>query len=198
MNALARAWATHVPWATSLAAATALGLHFAPAAAPALIYDRAPIFAGEVWRLWTGHGVHWGTAHLGWNLAIFVPAGVWAERLTPSRTRLFLALAPAAISLALLLFTPDLARYAGLSGLASGLLALLAFSQLSARTAERWFWWSVLALLAVKIGAECFADHPFFARFNDSAIRPVPLAHAVGVIAAGLLHCGKKFVRAIG
>lgn len=192
MNALARAWATRVPWATSLAAATALALHFAPTAAPALVYDRAAVFAGEVWRLWTGHGVHWGTAHLGWNLAVFVPAGVWAERLAPSRTRLFLALAPGAVSLGLLVFAPTLARYAGLSGLASGILALLAFTQLSARTAERWFWWSVLALLALKIGAELFATHPFFARFSDPAIRPVPLAHAAGVLAAGLLHFGKR------
>ncbi len=192
MNALARAWATRVPWATSLAAATALALHFAPTAAPALVYDRAAIFAGEVWRLWTGHEVHWGTAHLGWNLAVFVPAGVWAERLAPSRTRLFLALAPGVISFALLVFAPTLARYAGLSGLASGLLALLAFTQLSARPAERWFWGSVLALLALKIGAELFADHPLFARFTDPAIRPVPLAHAAGVLFAGLLHFGKK------
>lgn len=188
MNALARSWAARVPWATSLAAATALGLHLAPAAASALVYDRAPIFAGELWRLWTGHWVHWGTAHLGWNLVVFVPAGVWAERLAPSRTRLFLVLAPGAISLGLLGFAPTLARYVGLSGLASGLLALFAFTRLSARAAERWFWWSVLALLVLKIGAELFADHPLFARFTDPTIRPVPLAHAAGVLVGGAIH----------
>jgi len=152
-----------------------------------LIYDRRLIFQGEVWRVWTGHVVHFGSSHLVWNLAVFLPAGVWLERLWPACTRWFYALCPLVISAALLVLDPSLVRYAGLSGAATGMLVLLAALQLGRRDEEpAWFWISVLWLVAVKIGVELFTGAPVFVSgFGD--IRTVPLAHIFGVV------CGAAF-----
>ena len=188
MNAPERGWLARVPWATGLVAIGALALHRSPDASRALEFDRARILAGEWWRVWTGHFAHFGLSHLGWNVAVFLPAGIWAERLTPARTRALLALAPAMIGGVLLAFDPALEIYAGLSGVVSGVVTLLALTQLAATAREKWFWWSVLALLALKIGVEVFAGQPIFARGPDAGFRAVPLAHVAGVLCALAVH----------
>ncbi len=176
-----------VPWATLVLAGVALAAFVWPDAAGLLVYERDRVVAGEWWRLWTANLVHFGGSHLGWNLLVFVPTGIWAERIAPGRTRLMLALTPGLIGIALLAFEPALARYAGLSGMAAGTLALLVFLQLRARNADRLFWCGVLALLAVKIGAEAFLGRALFAHFAGTDIRPVPLAHLAGVAGAAVV-----------
>jgi len=149
-----------------------------------LIYDRTLIFHGELWRVWTGHVVHFGTSHFIWNLAVFVPSGWWLERLWPGTTRWYYLISPLMISASMLAWDPSLGRYAGLSGLATGMLVLLASLQLGRRAEEpAWFWISVLILVAIKIGVELFTGAPVFVSgFGD--IRTVPLAHLSGVVCA--------------
>lgn len=150
----------------------------------ALIYDRSLIFNGQLWRLWSGHLVHFGWSHFTWNLAVFLASGIWLERLWPATTRWFYAFSPLIISVALWLLDPALTRYAGLSGIATGMLVLLACLQLGRRKEEpAWFWVSVLALVGIKIGVELFTGAPVFVSgFGD--IRTVPLAHIFGIVAA--------------
>ena len=128
--------------------------------------------------------VHFGLSHFTWNLAVFLPSGIWLERLWPATTRWFYLLCPLIISAALLLLAPTLARYAGLSGIATGMLVLLACLQLGRRKEEPpWFWVSVLALVGIKIGVELFTGEPVFVSgFGD--IRTVPLAHIFGILSA--------------
>ncbi len=181
-----------VPWVTLLIAALAIFLSFQPAMADRLPYVRERVLAGEWWRMWSAHLVHFGPGHLGWNLLVFVPASAWAERLAPGRTRLLLALAPGFIGLALVAFDPTLTRYAGLSGLAASALALLAFLHLRARDADRWFWGGVLGLLLVKIAAEAVLGQALFAHFATGEIQPVPLAHLAGIAAAAIAGWGRQ------
>ena len=157
------------------------------------IYDRALIFRGEIWRAWSGHVAHFGTSHFIWNLAVFIPAGCWLERLWPALTRWFYALCPLLISVALLVLDPSLLRYAGLSGLGTGMLVLLAALQLGRRKVEpAWFWLCVLALVAIKIGTELFTGAPIFVSgFTD--VRTVPLAHVFGVVGAVFFWVGSRF-----
>src|SRR4051812_25687175 len=42
----------------------AFAIHLAPGFKAWLIYDRAAILHGELWRLWTGHLVHFSNSHL--------------------------------------------------------------------------------------------------------------------------------------
>ena len=171
--------------AATLFIAAAAGLAFVwPGLADALIYRRAAILAGQAWRLWTGHLVHYSPSHLLLDLAVFLVAGGWLEWITPRLTRWFYLLAPPAISAALLWGDPTLERYAGLSGLATGVLVLLALVQLRRDTGgSPWFWPAVLLLVAVKVVVESLGPAPLFARF-DPSLRVVPLAHLGGIACA--------------
>lgn len=177
------------PWATMLAAAVAVVVFAAPALQTWLEFDRARIAEGEWWRALTGHWVHFSGSHLAWNLALFVPAGVWAERLLPARTRALLAISPFVIGFSLFGLLPALERYAGLSGIAAGLLAFLSLAQLRIAEKDRWFWWSVLVLMALKIATEAVLASPLLAQFPDPTVRSVPLAHLAGVVTGvGVLY----------
>lgn len=175
------------PWATAVAASAAAAIFWTSGEAR-LIFDRTLILHGQVWRAWTGHVVHFTPSHLWWNLAVFVPAGCWLERLWPGIARGYYLISPLAISVALLIFDSALIRYAGLSGVASGVLVLLGGLQLTRgnRPDLRWFSISLLVLVAAKIGYELFAGTPLLVRGFDD-VRTVPLAHIAGAI------CGAMF-----
>ena len=181
-----------VPWVTLAVAWLALAVFASRGLEGRLVFERAAIRQGEWWRLWTGNWVHFSSSHLLWNLVVLVPAGIWVERLAPARARFLLLLAPAVIGGAILVIEPALQRYGGLSGVAAGVLALLAIEQLARGAADRWFWWAVLVLLAAKIVGEMVAGHALFAQFNDLVLRTVPLAHVAGVVSALAVHFGVR------
>jgi rhomboid family GlyGly-CTERM serine protease len=158
------------------------------------VFDRTKIAAGEWWRVWTGQFAHFGLGHLAWNLAVIVPAGLWSETVAPLRTRAFLLLAPWLIGAALYFGDHRLERYAGLSGVAAGLLILLSLVQLSdpARR-DRWFWGSVLGLIGVKVLSEMLAGDAVFVRFPSADVQPVPLSHVAGIMVGAVVQLlGRK------
>jgi rhomboid family GlyGly-CTERM serine protease len=168
------------PWFTLGACAFAVGAWFWPGAFAALVYDHDKILGGQLWRLVTGHWVHFTGSHLFWNLAVLLPAGTWLEQRDPAALRWTLILSPVAISVALLVFDPSLAVYAGISGVASGVLVALVVNGLRTQpTARRW-WLSVLVFFAVKIAIETRGGHPINPELANQGIRSVPLAHLIG------------------
>lgn len=88
-----------------------------------LRYQRASIVDGAFWRLFSGHLVHLGWAHLWLNLVglwlIWVIAG---DALSVIGWWLLLLLCALFTSLGLLLFNPELQWYVGLSGILHGLM----------------------------------------------------------------------------
>jgi rhomboid family GlyGly-CTERM serine protease len=184
------------PWATAVITALALAAFVWPGAQSAWLLERAAVQRGELWRWWTGQFVHFGASHLGWNLAVFIVAGGWVERVDAARARIYFALAPAVIGAVLLGFDPALERYGGLSGLTAGAVALLAIMQLGrdeeAARDDRWFWIAVLVLLAAKIGAEFFREQAVFARFGSNDVHVVPLAHLAGVACAAVVYFSRR------
>ena len=173
------------PWATvAVALAAMLTFSFARLA-DVFIYQRSLIFSGQIWRTWTGHIVHFGPTHLWWDLAVFLPAGCWLERLRPKCAYWLYLLCPIIISAVLLIFDPTLERYAGLSGLAVGTVVLLALIQLQNKNESIWLWVGVLLLVAAKLVIELRQGAPLLVSdFKD--IRNVPLAHLSGT-ACGVL-----------
>ena len=169
-----------LPWFTLVAAALAVGVWFVPGAFDALTYDRAKILNGQLWRLITGHWVHFSATHLFWNLVILIPSGVWLEKRSSSALRWTLLASPLAISLALLAFDPALALYAGISGVASGVLVALAVHGLRTQPSARPWWSAVLLLFTAKIAIEAFRAQPLNPELTAHAIHSVPLAHLIG------------------
>ncbi len=113
-----------VPYATSAAVLVCLVLAANPQPTP-LAFDRQAILAGEVWRLWSGHFVHFSFQQLILDAGALFLVGAIAEReFGPRFIVLLLLLGMPVISIGLLLVAPDLAYYRG----ASGVVMLVAFA----------------------------------------------------------------------
>lgn len=90
----------------------------------ALAYQRTGIAAGEYWRLLSGHLVHLGWSHLGYNLAGLVLIGWLVGRsFDLLRWACIVAVSIVAINIGFWFLNPELAWYVGLSGVLHGLLA---------------------------------------------------------------------------
>jgi rhomboid family GlyGly-CTERM serine protease len=94
-------------------------------AAAGLGWERAAILQGELWRLLSGHLVHFSFSHAGADLLALMAMGTVAEPLAGSR-RFAKILAGGAVlmSLGLLALAPELNEYRGASGLATLAAAL--------------------------------------------------------------------------
>lgn len=96
-----------------------------PEAVQALLaWDRAAIGAGEWWRLWSGHFVHFGWLHAAADGGVLLAAALCAPRAMsgPRAGRLSvlaLVLAPVLLSVVLWAALPGMAAYRGASGLAA-------------------------------------------------------------------------------
>lgn len=157
-----------------------------PAGRGLLVLDRVAFADGQPWRLWTGHWVHFSASHLCWNLAALVIAGAWLERGRPGRLWRHALFAAPFIGLAVLAFEPGLGVYGGLSGLATGVVVLLALQQLGTPGAPRLLWTAVLALVAAKSTHDLVAADALFARYDLPGVRTSSTAHAAGALAAGV------------
>ena len=171
-------------WASLLVGGAAVACLALPQFAETLLFRRTELASGEYWRLWTGHLVHFGWRHLLADLMVFLTAGVWLESFARWTTRGFLVLAPAAISAFLYFADPQLTFYGGLSGVAVGLLVLLALVQVRRdQIAPRWIWVGVLVLVAVKVALEAFTNTPLVSDFGPN-IKVSSLAHLGGILCA--------------
>jgi rhomboid family GlyGly-CTERM serine protease len=167
-----------------------LAAFFSPQLSTALQWDREAIAAGEIWRVITGHFVHWDGEHLFWDAAMFAVLGCLLEIRYRRAFLACLGSAALAISAAIWIFQPELATYRGLSGLDTALFAMLAADLLleSRRGAERSLRAVALpALLLIgllaKIAYEFIAGTTIFVDAAASGFTPVPLAHLVGALA---------------
>ena len=185
----------HLPVVAPILGCGALLLGLLPGAPSILQFDRAAIGgAGQLWRLLTGHFVHWSADHILWDLAMFVVLGSLCE--VRSR-RLFLwsvAGSAVAISAGVWLLLPQMAFYRGLSGIDSALFVLLAgmlLRQAWQRQDRRLRWAVVVAAagFAAKTVFELTTRSAVFVDCRTAGVIPVPLAHVIGV-ATGLAAIG--------
>lgn len=176
------------PWLTGLLVAAAAGLWFALGPAPeALVYDRAAIAGGEVWRLVTGHLVHCDSRHALWDIAALALIG-W---LMESQGRRPMALAAGAGILAvdagLWWAMPELERYCGLSGMLNALF-VVALAELWRLHRHPAFPVAGL-LLGVKLAIETTSGQTVLL---DTLWPGVPLAHVAGCLGGLLILVQEK------
>ena len=182
-----------VPTVTLAVALLAAVVHWLPILAGALVYDRARVLDGDVWRVVTGSLVHVSRAHLLANLAAVLLLGAVVERRGRARAALLYAGAAAAVGVALLALAPTMARYAGLSGVVHALLAAAALDAARGRGARRLAGIGVLLLLVARIAVD--VAHPRTMPTADGGAAEVAaVAHLAGV-AAALLLAGARGVR---
>ena len=169
----------------TLAALLAAGLVFLlPGLQPLLIYDREAILGGEVWRLFTGHWVHFSARHLGFNLVVFGIAGMIVESRHDPRWRWLLVLAPWLIGLGLLGAEPRMSSYGGLSGVATAAVVYVALSGVKERPPWRWIWWGTLLLVALKMILEWATGQALFVGAGRGQFVSAPLSHLLGGLSA--------------
>lgn len=156
-----------------------------PQAGDWLVLDRQAVLHGQIWRLVTGHLVHFSWSHLLLNMAALAATAGLLESLTPIRRAVLFLAVPVAISLALLVFAPTMASYGGLSGLATAALVWLTLH--AARfngPVPRWLALPVLGVALVKMTREWFQPMPLFASFAGDSIATAPISHVAGGLLA--------------
>jgi len=163
-----------------------------PALRAIFVYNRAAISQGEIWRVWTGHLVHFGWPHYLADGALFVVIGWALERSNPLCGRISLVLLSAVVSAALFWFDPSMNIYGGLSGVNVGLLVFLACRGWQRNWLD-WFWPAILGIHVVEVFLEIH-NHGTGGgaiRFDDPTIHVATVAHIggafYGVTAWGLL-----------
>lgn len=165
----------------------ALAVYASPFLTSMLIYDRAAIADGALWRFVTGSLVHYSSAHLGFDLLVFLVAGTMIET---SGIRFYPALClatGAGIGVVLYWAEPSMFHYAGLSGVATAAVVYLCLSGLSEAGIWRWACIAILLGLGIKLGFEFAVERPLFIAAVSNEFIPVPLSHFVGACVALLL-----------
>ena len=175
------------PWSFLGLAVAAVAIQIAGAFGPswsaALIFDRDAIAAGQVWRLWTGHLVHFGWPHCAVDTAVLLYLGwviAWPH-LAVRRGALIVL--PLFISGAIYLFDPGVGYYAGLSALNLGLFVFLAI-QSWRRDRSDWLWPAVLFVCLGEIALEAArgGSGGGLIAFSDPSVRIAISAHLAGVV----------------
>lgn len=188
--------AARIPGWTFLILALSLGAAIFPEVCSAFIYDRAAVLRGEVWRLLTGHLVHFGPFHLGYNLVVFCICSFWVERRSMANMGRLLPWMALPISLSLLM-RADVIYFGGLSGMACGMLVYLGLCGLNGSRGQRRLSSVVLGVVAVKIALEVsLGTSILFYPAGSASFVNLPGTHVVGSIAAALFfylsHGGRK------
>ncbi|HZF26985.1 MAG TPA: rhombosortase [Steroidobacteraceae bacterium] len=157
-----------------------------------LRYQRDAIFAGEWWRLLTGHLVHLGWAHLALNLmGLALMWALFAGDYAPRQWLIILAGSVVAIDVGFLVFNPDLAWYVGLSGVLHGVMLAGTIAHWRRREPDAWL--LALFLVAKLVYEQTLGVMPFSAK---SAGGPVVVdAHLYGAIGALVVLAGLTLLR---
>ena len=136
----------------------------------------------EIWRLWTGHLVHFTSGHF------LLDVGAGAILLLFMRSRGAALILPPIVGLGVLALRPDITSYAGLSGVLHGLTVLAAVDL--ARTTHGLERWAAAGLLTGVIAKSLFEGLTNASVFTSTVAmggETVYVAHLVGVLSGLVL-----------
>ncbi|MGV3774486.1 MAG: rhombosortase [Verrucomicrobiales bacterium] len=148
---------------------------------PLLIYNRDLILNGELWRMWTGHFVHFGPGHFWPNIGSGFVLIWMLQRVAFLNAVLFPLLMPPFVSLFMLIFAPDMEEYAGFSGLVSSWLVWCCLERFELSRSDV-LAWLLISGFAAKLFMEFGTASSLLGTFNESKVRVEPLAHLGGAI----------------
>jgi len=192
VDSTARLSSLRLPVGTLLIGAAAGALYWMAPLQALLVYDRAAIGGGELWRLFTGNIVHHSGAHLFCNLTAFLIAGALVEMQDRRQLVQLCLFAGALIGAVLYAARPELIVFGGLSGIVTALAVYLCLAGLDKVGACRWLCLMVLVLLAVKLATEILSGASILLSTGPRDFTPVPESHLVGAAAAALLFLRER------
>lgn len=181
-----------IPWTFLALAGVATLIQANPAWREVLLYQRYQIADGQIWRIWTGHLVHFGWPHFLADTGLFILLGRFLEHDHPRLSRLALGVLPVAIAAGIYCFDTEMLRYAGLSGVNVGLLVFLACKGWQ-RSWTDWFWPAVLGIHVLEVVLEAFQHHGAggaMVPFDDPSVKVATGAHIVGSVFGFCLWLG--------
>lgn len=157
-----------------------------------LVYDRSAILSGEIWRMFTGHWVHFSTPHLVYDLLALGIAGwiIEAQRL-PYFGWIF-ALTPWLTSAVLLLFEPQMKLFGGLSALATTLIVYLALFGLHNAAPWRWVCLAILLGFIGKILFEITTGRMILVTVENTSTVVSVTSHIAGAATALMFYGWSK------
>ena len=147
--------------------------------APQFIYARDAIGSGEIWRIVTGHFVHFSTEHLVANIAALAVLLRLAKRASAKEWMWLVFICPIALGVLLYVLRPELAAYGGLSGVLSAMFTFVAMQYAVERGATAWLFWGAIGLFAVKLWVEFISGASVVGTPGDGIVVE-PVAHAIG------------------
>lgn len=157
-----------------------------------LVYDRSAILSGEIWRMFTGHWVHFSTSQLVYDLLALSIAGWIIESQKLPHFGWLCLLTPWLVSAVLLWFEPQMKVFGGLSALATTMIVYLALFGL--HDTAPWRWVCLVALLGIvgKILYEMTTGRMIFATTANVTVAVSVASHVSGALIALLFYAGSK------
>jgi rhomboid family GlyGly-CTERM serine protease len=177
------------PWLSATVAATCLLLSVAPQSLiEPLAFDRHAILHGQVWRLWSGHLVHFSLPHALIDAATLFVIGTLAEAEFGSRRLALLLLAGACvISIGLLFASPSLLEFRGASAIAVMLAVVVGCSRWRSQASIRAILGVLMTCLIAKIGFDALGMSATLTQLPDH-MRVAWQAHLHGAAFGGFWH----------
>ncbi len=147
------------------------------------VYDRTEILNGELWRIITAPLVHFSKSHLFWNVLVLIAAGWTIEKSDPRGFWIVCVFSCVSPGLMFLWAYPELLRYGGLSGLATGAVVYLCLYKTTWESGNKSLWVAILVLVGVKILVEVATDRSVFMR-EGTLFQILAATHVLGGVGA--------------
>ena len=157
-----------------------------------LVLDREAVLAGEAWRAWTGHLLHFTWAHaVADGVALAISSWIVEHRMGSRATWWLLLGGAPLIGLGLFVAVPDLGLYAGASGIAT-LMAVVAGGLLwRAEPRLRVLLVSLVFAALIKLALDAGGDASWSSTLPDG-VRVVWQAHTLGALLGALFLVGAR------
>lgn len=174
------------PYVTFCMIGLSLATFYVPTLSELFVYDRQAVLEGEVWRIFTAPLVHFSIGHLFWNLLVVSIVGWAVETAGWGRWWIVYGVCSAVAGLVFVFFCPDMARYGGLSGLATAVVAQFCLCNLIMSEKQKKVWMGLVFLVLTKILFECHSHNAIFVSSAQMAFKVMPFAHIIGLLGAFL------------
>jgi len=183
-----------IPLATLLVCGAAGAVFALPLLQALLIYDRAAIDEGEIWRLITGNLVHFSPSHFLYDVVALFVAGALMEIRGYRHFAILCLVSAAMIGATVYVGSPELSVFGGLSGIVMAAFTYACLEGLEETGAWRRLCWVALIFLVIKMSIEMALGSSFesLAEGESPSFVAVPSTHVAGAVTALILFASTR------